>query len=554
MLYRDDEHRQLVELVIDASHYLDRDVSQYRLKSGVDQFRLDYCATKFLSKSIGLKTGINLEEVAIASAEEAELRCLKTNSDLRELSSNADVNPSLNRKFFLAQQLIAAILGPLPSKFEDVGWSKGRTSAACGDEVAGIYKYTSRPDTTLSAWSSALELLRDSHLWGAAVFDADGPSSALPRALTIVDGNTMITVPKSAKTDRVICYEPHMNIRLQLAVGSYIRRRLLMRGINLNDQSVNQKRALRASLTGEFATIDLSMASDTLSVELVFQLLPIDWAVKLDRLRSRYTLWPDNSLRMNEKFSSMGNGFTFELESLIFYALASVETANVSVYGDDIILPTVAYEQVSDLLVSSGFKLNQRKSFATGPFRESCGMDAFGGVDCTPVYLRRLPKTKEDIVKLHNAIRAWCGRGKPFSSYQLMLRKWRNIHTSHLGPSGYGDGHYHVDFEDATPVAGDDGRRIKTPSGELEFIHTGWTGWWFKTYARITRINTLYGDRVAGHFSGRFAFAALCVAIGPKASESIIDSSADRRLWKYKLTRTLAHFEWPGIVWVSEKT
>lgn len=524
LLYSSGEHRQLVELAMDPLHYDDR-----------EKFRLDWAATKFLSKCIGLRTGIDLKGVAIASAEEAELRCAETNRFLRQLRDNPGVNPALNVKLFHAQQIIAAILGPCPPSFRDGGWSSGRTTAAFGDEVASIYKYACRPDVTLSAWGPALRLLRDSPNWGAAVLNADGPCSVLPKALSIVEGNTLITVPKSAKTDRVICYEPHMNIRLQLAVGSYLKKRLLKRGINLSDQSVNQRRALQGSSDGALATIDLSMASDTLSAELVYQLLPIDWVELLDRLRSRYTLWPDGSQRLNEKFSSMGNGFTFELETLIFYALASVVTSNVSVYGDDIILPTDAFNEVSNLLENVGFSVNKRKSFATSLFRESCGMDAFGGLNCTPVYLRRLPKAREDVVKLHNAIRAWCDRGgKPLRKYMHMLRKWRNIHTCPLGPSGYGDGHYHVDFEDCTPRRAED-----------------WVdGWWFKTYIRVARVSRLYGDRVSGRFSDRFGFAALCASLGPKHARSVIDLSVDRRQWTYRKDKVLASFTWPGIVWV----
>jgi len=527
LLYSSGSHRDLVELTIDPLQYND-----------AEKFRLDYAATKFLSKCVGLKTGIDLEGVAIASANDAELRCRKANEGLRELLSFPGVNPALQARLFACQQKIAAILGPLPTSLTDAGWSPGRTSASFGDEVASIWKYTSRLDVTLSAWGDGFRLLQDSPLWGAAVLNADGPVSVLPRTFSIVEGNTMITVPKSAKTDRVICYEPHVNIRLQLAVGSYIRHRLKRVGVDLNDQSINQRRALEGSLSGDLATIDLSMASDTLSAELVFQLVPIDWAVKLDRLRSRYTLWPDGSTRLNEKFSSMGNGFTFELESLIFYALASTVTENVSVFGDDIILPTEAYGEVSDLLVACGFSVNERKSFATSYFRESCGCDAFGGLDCTPVYLRRLPKSTEDVVKLHNGVRAWCARGaNPLRKYHDLLLKWRHIHTCLLGPSGYGDGHYHVDFDQLSPKR----------------AGFGLDGWWFKTYTRVSRVNRLYGDRVSGRFSDGLSWGALCTAIGPKRLREyngVVDASVDRRQWFYKPTRVLANFIWPGIVWV----
>lgn len=537
MLFKYGEHRTLVELAIDPLSYNDPSV-----------FRRDYAATKFLSKCVGLTTNIDLKAVALASAEEAELRCKQTNDRFRKNRIFPDVNQAdYNSKFFRASQVIASILGPVPDIFPDVGWSPGRTSSAWGDDVASMLKYTSCPDVTVSARSYAVRLLRDSPQWGASVLNADGPVSILQQGLNVIVGNTLITVPKSAKTDRVICYEPHMNIRLQLAAGQYIRRRLLIRGINLADQSINRRRASIGSIDGSLATLDLSSASDTIASELVYELLPVDWALLLDQLRSKHTLWPDGSTRKNEKFSSMGNGFTFELESLIFYALASAVTENVSVYGDDLIFPNERFTEVSDLLEYSGFVINKRKSFSSSYFRESCGNDVFCGVVCTPVYLRRLPKTKEDVLKLHNAVRAWHGRAfqpqvsyrlcrepiKPTTSAMRMLAKWRSIHTCLCGPSGYGDGHYHVDFEDLTP---------KRASFEID-------GWWFQSYIRAYRINTMYGDRVSGRFSERYFRAALCATLGPKSVRSLVDATVDRRQWKYKRCRVLANFIWPGIVW-----
>jgi len=92
-----------------------------------------------------------------------------------------------------------------------------------------------------------------------------------------------------------------------------------------------------------------------------------------------------------EKFSSMGNGYTFELETVIFSAITAAvhemvtgEAAklhqNVFVYGDDIICKTDVSLDVIAALRWFGFSLNERKSFVSGPFRESCGGDYFNGV------------------------------------------------------------------------------------------------------------------------------------------------------------------------------
>ncbi len=531
LLFSHGEHRQLVEFAVDPANYLE--VVILGCKSKYD-FRDDYAASKFLSKCSGLSTSINTKEVALDSARKAESLCYSTNKRLIAESEARAVMPDVvNRNFFRMTSKIASILGDLPSSFEDVGWSSGRTSSSWGEEISSVYKYTSQLDVTLSARSKAQTLLRDSPIWGAAALNGDGPVSVLQSAFTTVKGNNMITVPKNAKTDRTICYEPHMNIRLQLAVGKYIRRRLLHAGINLNDQSINQRRAMLGSKTGHLATIDLSMASDTMSRELVFQLLPIDWALYLDSIRSQYTLWPNNSWVRNEKFSSMGNGFTFELESLIFYALASAVGSDVSVYGDDIIIRTEHFDDTKSVIEWAGFSLNERKSFSKGNFRESCGCDCFAGLDCTPVYLRSLPKRVEDVVHLHNRVREWCSRAiLPLERFHLMLTSWRNIHTCYHGPSGYGDGHYHVDHDAA-----------------LHRAAYGLDGWWFKTYSRVSRVNTLYGDRMSGCYSGRFGWSALCTSTGPKRSRDIIQVAVDRRQWYYKTIRGLASFTWPSVIW-----
>ena len=536
MLYKAGEHRSLIELKFDPSLYEPTGAIE---PTGLHRLRCDYAATKYFSKTKGLRTGIDTKEVALASAREAEARCLETNERLRALNDGRHVNGKLNTALFRASQIISKILGPLPTSFEDVGFSKGRSTSAYGDEKSRVHKYTSRLDVYPQSLGPALKLVQDSPLWGQAALDAVGPCSVLPKAFEFIAGNVMTVVPKNAKTDRVICYESHCNIRLQLAVGSYIRRRLLFNGVNLDNQSINQRRATLGSKFGGLATLDLKAASDTVSTELVFAVLPPDWACHLDMLRAKCTLWPDGEWRKNQKFSSMGNGFTFELESLIFYALCSSLTGNVSVYGDDIVVPTSSCEEVISLLNDCGFEINTSKSYWTGYFRESCGEDSVCGCNVTPVYLRSLPRRREDVVKLHNSVRKWLARGTPWLEGAEMLRAWRQNHTHHLGPASncgrpLGDGHYHVNFDEATPQRAADGV----------------DGWWFKTTIPIWRENSLYGDRVSGRFSGRYGAAALCAALGPKAVFDIYPSTVDRRQVKYITTRGLSNFVWEDIVWV----
>lgn len=229
----------------------------------------------------------------------------------------------------------------------------------------------------------------------------------------LVRGNVLFTVPKTAVIDRVACKEPDLNIFCQKAVGDFLRRRLLKRvRINLNDQTINRELARTGSIDGSLSTIDLSSASDSLTTGLVSVLLPLEWFRLLDDLRSPKTFIGRMS-HTNEMFSSMGNGFTFELESMVFWALAqatcrlSRTSGRVSVYGDDIIVPAGISRAFLNVLRWCGFKPNVDKTFCLGPFRESCGGHYHRGLDVTPFYLRRPLKDVSDLILLLNQYRAW---------------------------------------------------------------------------------------------------------------------------------------------------
>lgn len=536
------DHRQLLELTCNPSDY-----------SCYGDFRAAYAATKLLSKYSSLETGIDTESAAIASAFEAESVCASTNRRIR--SSRDGVSHRWGSALFRASQIISKILGPLPDGklfgcegfFDDVGWSPGRTSSASGDRLSAFEKYRSQPHVTVRARKWALQLLSDSPLWTASVLHADAGCTPLPGVLPIIEGNVMLTVPKNAKTDRVICYEPHMNIRLQLSVGRYMRDRLRLFGVDLNDQSINQRRAKLGSLTGSLATIDLKSASDTIATELVLDLLPVDWVSLLDDLRSGYTLWPDGRWRENEKFSSMGNGFTFELESLIFYALCSAVSSNVSVYGDDIILPSEKFEEAKSLLEFCGFSINLGKSFSHGVFRESCGAEWYNGMPVVPVYLRKPLRRIGDVVKFHNAVRAWychydninLRSAYPDQRYPVLpdtfgerkglslIRKWRQRFSSFTGPRGFGDGHYHVELDEHVGYV-----------RYSRFQHP--IGWSFKT---ITSLK----EKRRGFRANEY-FAALCAALGPKRPLSIYESSSlgGQRLRAIRITVPY----WPVTLWL----
>ncbi len=233
-------------------------------------------------------------------------------------------------------------------------------------------------------------------------------------------------VPKTALTPRLISIEPSYNQFVQQALQSTIKA-LLERdrfACSYTDQSFNQRMALEASVHGRLATIDLSEASDRVSMALVEELFGFNPSfIRYLRLsRSAFVQVRDDELILLNKFASMGSALTFPVECMVFHTLSVLammehsgndndwfirsfqrRSPELTVYGDDIIIATDVAPKLIELLSSLGMKVNVSKSFLSGDFRESCGVDAFMGRDVTPAYQRaQLPQSKansNEIVK-----------------------------------------------------------------------------------------------------------------------------------------------------------
>jgi hypothetical protein len=228
----------------------------------------------------------------------------------------------------------------------------------------------------------------------------------------IVPGNVLFTVPKKTDIDRVACKEPDLNMFIQKGIGNHFSDCLLRIGINLNDQSINRSLARVGSITKELCTLDLSSASDSVSEGLVALFLPEIWYTLLDAVRCQVTII-DGEEHRNQMFSSMGNGFTFELESLLFYTITRAVAyftgtpGRISVYGDDIICPTEMSANLIWVLQYFGFSTNEEKSCITGSFRESCGGHYHDGLDITPFFIKKPIIKMEDLLDIANKLRQW---------------------------------------------------------------------------------------------------------------------------------------------------
>lgn len=224
----------------------------------------------------------------------------------------------------------------------------------------------------------------------------------------------LVTVPKTCVALRTITVEPCLNQFVQQGLNDHLRMEInrcsvMSRILALSDQRPNQKLAMEGSITGEWATIDLSSASDRLStvlVEAAFAHRPRYLAALLSVRTSLIDVGDEIPVPM-KKFAGMGNATTFPVQSYVFALLALAYmtwpdknptrgklkrlASNVRVFGDDIIIKTRYYSGFADWVESFGLKINRKKTFFKGDFRESCGVDAFKGVDVTPVYLRHDP-------------------------------------------------------------------------------------------------------------------------------------------------------------------
>lgn len=233
--------------------------------------------------------------------------------------------------------------------------------------------------------------------------------SSFKDRVRIVTHNKITFVPKTARTLRSIAVEPFLNTFLQKGVDNVMRRKLRRVGINLTDQGINSEMARKGSLSDtedSFVTIDLRNASDSIATNLCKQLLPQEWFDFLNRIRSlEYEL--DGKLYTYHKFCSMGNGFCFPLETLLFTAAciavgAGIPSVDFHVYGDDIVLRKRHADALILLLQDMGFELNSEKSFLNGQFRESCGSDWFGGDNVRPMTLDFELNSLQSLIKFVN--------------------------------------------------------------------------------------------------------------------------------------------------------
>ncbi len=383
---------------------------QRMLALGRRIYALEYLKSQLFSKYVILsKDGASLRrDKAIEKWLVMESRNNKTNKRL--LAVPAEVcGMSTDKILSVASEFIRRVIGEQPPKDVLFGtFSGGASTSQRRGPGAVAAKFGDKADVTPPAWEIFKQTLEESETWLETGWKGD----ASPRQ---VPGNILFTVPKNSKIDRVAAKEPDLNMFAQKGIGNYFRAQLRHNGVDLNDQTINQRLAEEGSRERIYATVDLSSASDSVSTSIVRRLLAPEWFDILDRVRSRTTLvnGVEHELDM---FSSMGNGFTFELESLIFWGLMKAVAylkgirGRINVYGDDIVVPVKMFPMLDRLFNFFGFILNRDKSFGKGDFRESCGKHFYKGCDVTPFFIRQPILHQSQLILALNNLTSWLQR------------------------------------------------------------------------------------------------------------------------------------------------
>lgn len=272
----------------------------------------------------------------------------------------------------------------VPGKFE---WSDGH----CSDGITVYEK--------LRAFSK-----REPSLYSNPLYPISTASKGEIRNRKV----TVKAVPKNYKKPRLIfpqdsyssAYLHQMRKLLQMRLAS-------VTGINLSkQQSVNRAACIKASTGSGYDTIDHSSASDCIAWCYYTWCMPEKFVKWLSLYRERTLKIGQENQPCWIAFTA-GNPVTFVLETMFFHSVATVATEIASeydalfgegvftpylkplVYGDDVMIDhraTSVYFSICEIL---DLKVNSDKSFVSGFYRESCGIEAYQGTRLDNVYWPR---------------------------------------------------------------------------------------------------------------------------------------------------------------------
>lgn len=362
-------------------------------------------------------------------------------------------------------QSVADIISSQIGVFDAYRWKAKHGPGAVSDAKFGTSKYS------FPHWPQKLERVFPYADFAFANYGGWARSVALGlRPIDNEPPSRLILVPKTLKGPRLIASEPTSHQWCQQIVKDFLTERtsstFIGSFISFRDQRPNQEMAYRGSLDQSLSTIDLSEASDRLSLWVVERLFRSNKTL-IDALQSVRTRSVTNETGYGtpgvsklHKFSCMGSACTFPIQSLVFLIVSLGVTlferdekvtiksirslkGQVRVFGDDIVVPTYAADRVMDTLAYLGLRVNHDKTFVNGKFRESCGLDVYEGTNVTPVYSMTYPSSPKpesiaSVVETHNNFleRGWyCVSDYIASTVRSVSKHIRNVP---LGSGSFG--------------------------------------------------------------------------------------------------------------------
>lgn len=241
----------------------------------------------------------------------------------------------------------------------------------------------------------------------------------------------LLFVPKTVTSMRSICREPAVMMYFQQALRYELEESIssgfLSSFIDIRNQSENQTACAIGSVSGLLDTIDLSSASDSVSLDLVKHIFPRHLLIRMLATRSsRVIIRTENEERTIEvkKFAPMGSAVCFPTQCIIYTAVGirsmlrwklghdwskairslkdlkaffhnsvfqkpcydTRKLQPLRVYGDDILCDSNVTQDIIHSLHLLGFQVNEDKSFRDSmAVRESCGLYAWCGEDISPL-------------------------------------------------------------------------------------------------------------------------------------------------------------------------
>lgn len=356
------------------------------------------------------------EQKVLNSFTKTEAELGSWNQRFAELESHFDagtVPPGITTKEYNTIRLARILLSRVFANFDptDIHPKHGPGAVATREKLSGKFMFSSVSPRLINKYPL------DAYFYASLGHVCDEYDRHLKDGITLKESPArVLLVPKDSRGPRLISCEPLAFQWIQQGLGRAIvqlveEHPLTRYSVHFTDQSPNQCGALLGSITGGYATLDLNEASDRVTTGLVSLLFPTHVYTYLEAARSLSTTLPNGAELKLNKFAPMGSALCFPVLALTIWALLhaglydadelvshrtirkyveSGANESILVYGDDVIVPTAQAADAIMLLESFGLKVNRDKSCISGFFRESCGTDAYKGVNVTPVRIRTL--------------------------------------------------------------------------------------------------------------------------------------------------------------------